>query len=408
MWRIPSPLMAGESGQQSVTITTETYVGDLFTFLGSPTGKKDFTITVDGVDAGVIEISTSFTAGSTFTFVAINGGRFIGEAGAGGDGADDLGATGGTPTEGGNGGPAIRNFGTYPVSIDVDSGFLFGGGGGGGGGSYTDTGTGGDAGGGGGGGQGWTGGAGGSAGTQIGVPPPGNGTAGTRINAGAAGIHPNSDTSSGGAGGTWGLGGRTGRSSNILQGVGAASNFTYYGGLGGDAGRAYSGGNLTLSGAKSEATLRSEGRILGETGPNYLTVPSFSFYFAGFDIQPTNDNMGISFQSTGATLEVNTTISPSPSTQYYLTGGTGTGSDYQVRVPARTGDSDPSYWGNPEGIAGTWFTINTLRQWYQNFTGLGARASLFEMRRADIPGTTSTSDEVMASFYVRVIMESEP
>ena len=406
---VPPPLFAGSAADIELVIDSDTYIGDLYVFLGSPTGKKNVLITLDGADAGEISITTDWAIGSTFEFVAINGGRYIGEGGNGGAGGIDLGATGEAGGPGTDGTPAIENLGTYAVSINVDDGFLFGGGGGGGGGSYNDTGTGGDAGGGGGGGQGWSGGAGGAAGINIGLPPATPGTAGTRTAAGAAGSGGgiSATTSAGGAGGTWGLGGRTGRSTNMLQGVGFAASFFYYGGLGGDAGEAYKGTNLTLSGATSEADLRTAGRILGEigTGGGYLTLPS-NFNFWGFDIQPTNDNIGISFSQLGYTQEIDTTSSPSASTQYFITGGSGTGANYQVRTRGLSGDSDPSYWDTSAAGAGTWVTVSSLRQYYENFTGGGSAGHLMEMRRSDIPSVGA--DDVMASFYVKVTMESEP
>lgn len=417
MWRIPPPLVAGIGDAQSALITSDTYVGDLYTYLGSPSGRQDVTITVDGADAGEIIITNAWTAGSTFTFIATNNGRILGMGGAGGAGAPDLGATGDVATAGTSGTAAITNQGNYSVAIDADDGYIYGGGGGGGGGSYTDTGAGGDPGGGGGGGQGWTGGAGGAAGNPFtGVPAPTAGTAGTRSLAGSGGSGGGVTigTSDGGDGGTWGLGGATGRSSDMLVGFGEFAVFLYHGGLGGSAGRAYSSSasQATYSGAKSEATLRSEGRIKGETGGggNYLVLPSFNFNVVGFDIQPTNDSIGVGFQSDGAYLKVDTTKvpAPTPSTTYWLTGGSGTGSEWEVRERGETGDTDGGAWTSQAAVPGTWVQLSTFMQWSKNYTGSGAKAALFEFRRSDIPGTTSTSDEVMGSVFVKIAISSEP
>lgn len=405
MWRVPLPLIGG-GGDIAVTIDSDTYIGDLHTWLGGPTGIRDVQITADGADVGEIIITTAFASGSTFEFIAVNGGRFLGEGGNGGNGGQDLGSTGEAGDEGEDGTAAITNQGTFAVSINVDDGFLFGGGGGGGGGAYTDTGTGGDAGGGGGGGQGWSGGTGGFAGASIGLPPATDGTAGTRIGAGSAGDGGGvSATSDGGDGGTWGLGGKSGRSSNLIGGVGGFGSLFYYGGLGGKAGRAYSGSNLTLSGSSSEATLRSQGRILGETSSNALNVPSLMFNFWAGDIQPTNDNIGITFQSTGSTLEINTTQSPTASTQYYLIGGSGTGANYQVRTRGLTGDIDGAF-ASEAASPGTWVTLSSSRSWWHNYTSSGTRAALFELRRSDIPSVGA--DDVMASVFLKTSMESEP
>lgn len=400
MWRIPSPLISGSGADIVETITSDTYIGDLYTYLGSPAGVKAVVLTVDAVLAGEIIISNSFAIGSTFSFIAINGGRFVGVGGNGGAGGPDFGATGEAGVAGTSGSAAIKNNGTYPVSINVDDGYLFGGGGGGGGGSYTDTGTDGDAGGGGGGGQGFYGGTGGTVGPYLGVPAPVAGTAGTISTAGAGGTSGGLSEGDGGDGGTWGLGGKTGRSSNLVS-FGSFGSFFYYGGNGGDAGDAYNGVSAaTLSGATSETALRAAGRILGEFNRPKLVLPS-TFSFDGSSA--TAANIGISFQSTGATLEINSTQSPSPSTVYYLTNGSGTGSNYEVRVRGLSGDVDGTF-ATQAAVPGTWADISTLRQWYWSVLNQ-TKGALFEIRRADIVGTTSTSDEVMQSFYVKVSHE---
>jgi hypothetical protein len=178
----------------------------------------------------------------------------------------------------------------------------------------------------------------------------------------------------------------------------------YYGGVGGNAGNAYAGGNLTLSGSDNEATLRAAGRILGEIGPDRLTTPSFSFNFFANTGIGISANVGLSFQSTGATLEINSAESPTASTTYYLTGGSGTGSDYEVRVRGLSGDVDNGSFTVEAAVPGTWVAISALRQWYWSLLN-ATRGALFEMRRADIPGTTSTSDEVMQSFYLKATNE---
>lgn len=404
MFRIPAPLIASSSGFDVIEITEDTYIGDLYTFLGSPGVKKDFSITANNVDVGVIIISTAFVTGSTFEFIAINGGRFLGEGGNGGNGGNDYGSTGEAGEGGTDGTAAIINQGNYDVSINVDDGFIFGGGGGGGGGSYTDQGAGGDAGNGGGGGQGWSGGAKGDGGIFSGLPASVDGTAGSRILAGLGGVYGDS-TSDGGNGGTWGLGGRSGRSSNMVT-FGSTGTWFYHGGKGGRAGAAYAGGNLTLSGTETEADLRASGRILGELGVPALNTPSFAFSFyaasAGIGV---SSNVGIQFDPDGSTLEINTGLGspPTKSTVYYLSNGSGTGADYEVRISGRTGDVDGAF-TSEAAVPGTWIAITSIREWYWQLTNQ-TRGALFEMRRVDIPGTTSTSDEVMHSFFIKGTQE---
>jgi hypothetical protein len=400
--------MSGSANASSALITSDTYVGDLFTFLGSPAGRRDVTITVDNADAGEIIISTAWTAGSTFTFIAQNGGRFLGVGGAGATGGGDIGATGTAAGNGANGGHAILNLGSYAVSIDIDDGYLYGGGGGGGGGSYTDTGAGGDAGGGGGGGQGFNGasneygGLGGLGGVQIGVPPPSSGTDGSITMPGTGGIGGGVTigTSDGGNGGAWGLGGRSGRSSNILSGIGNLAQFLYNGGIGGRSGDAYRGTTpATLIGASSEASLRSNDRMYGDFGPDYITLP---FALTSALEATVLENSGHSFLTTGATLEINTTTTPVASTSYYLTGGTGVGANIEVRARGLTGDTDGT-WTQTGAVDGTWVDIGTLRQWYKSSDNYSAVGALFEMRRTDLTSTVLTSypDAVMASFFIK-------
>lgn len=261
MWRIPAPLIAG-SGETLLNFTSDTWVGDLWTYIGSPALPVDVVVTADGANVGGIYISANFASGSTFQCTAINGGRFIGAGGDGGDGGDDLGATIGSAVSGTAGGHAIASEG-FDVDLDIDDGFLLGGGGGGGGASGVDLGTSSDAGGGGGGGIGFTGqgGAGGTGGSGS-TPPAGNGTAGSSIAAGAGGAGGGTSvgTAIGGAGGGWGEAGSMGY--HFGESTGRA-------GTGGTAGNAFApiSGSPTLNyvGTLTEANLRAAGRLMGET-----------------------------------------------------------------------------------------------------------------------------------------------
>lgn len=133
MWR--NPLIIAGGGAVTLTITSDTLIGNLHTFLGSPTGQQAINILIDGADVGDVQITTDFAAGSTFTFQCINGGRILGLGGDGGKGANRPVAsnTYNSGNKGSPGGHAIDS--QYDVNIDIDDGYLFGGGGGGGGGS---------------------------------------------------------------------------------------------------------------------------------------------------------------------------------------------------------------------------------------------------------------------------------
>lgn len=270
MWRIPVPLIAG-SGETLLNFTADEWVGDLWSYLGSPALPVDVVITADGADVGGIYISANFAAGSTFQCTAINGGRFIGKGGDGGVGGSDLGASTSSAGDGTAGGHAIASEG-FDVDLDIDDGFLLGGGGGGGGASGVDLGATADAGGGGGGGIGFTGegGAAGSGGTGS-TPPAGNGIAGssTAAGGGGAGGGTSAGTAIGGAGGDWGESGSLGYHDGAN--VGRA-------GTGGIAGNAFAPvlGTPTLNytGSLTEANLRAAGRLKGETEGQIILHPS--------------------------------------------------------------------------------------------------------------------------------------
>jgi hypothetical protein len=395
MWGPYVALIAG--GQtEAVTISSDEYIGNLWDYLGNPSNPLNINFTVDAADAAEIIIPLDFHPGCTFQFTAINGGRFIGVAGAGGDGGADLGSTGEAGRLGADGGHAI-NSDTFPVNIDVDDGYLLGGGGGGGGGSFDDTGTGGTPGGGGGGGEGWGDAAGGAAGFATGVPIASPGTAGSRTSAGLGGDGGSSATNGGGDGGNYGFGGVTGRSTNLL---GASGTFFYYGGVGGEAGNAFrstNGSTATFNGAKSEATLRSENRIMGETSATRLVLNTFYSNDASVSGASTHS---ISFLATGDIEFVSSPSGPSGSQTGWLTvvGGT-PGTGYEFRPRSLAGDGDGSFTSEPTPSA-SWTTLSSPVSWsLTSSAGTQFAAQLVEVRRND---AGATADQVMASCYLRV------
>ena len=106
MFSSPLSLIAG--GQLiERTISTDTLIGNLWTFLGSLEGVRDVTLIIDNADAGDIQVTLDWTAGSTFTIICINGGRILGLGGAGGRGGDDFGATGEAGLDAINGTPVL-------------------------------------------------------------------------------------------------------------------------------------------------------------------------------------------------------------------------------------------------------------------------------------------------------------
>lgn len=398
MWRVPVPLIAGVSGAVTETFTADEYIGDLYAYLGSPTGIVTLNWTVDAADLGEIIIPNTFAPGSSFTFTLINGGRIVGEGGNGGVGGPDLGATGEAGSPGADGTAAIQADG-HDVSVDCDDGFLLGGGGGGGGGAYNDTGTGGDAGGGGGGGQGWSGGSGGAGGNpSFGLPPPDDGTAGTRMAPGAGGDGGGtSDVASrGGTGGAWGSGGALGASTEMLSTTGV---MFYYGGAGGQAGAAFEGSGgaeITFTGAKNEATLRSENRVKGETGEPYVNMLQLNI--ASMVVTPmATETVGWEFERDGNLVRINTESGDTTYTDRW-TNGTGPaahGDDYEIREIEHDGDP----WTTTGAGVGTWVALSATREWSITETAPSARetaAGSFEIRRADAAG----ADERLMTFYL--------
>ena len=407
MFRIPAPLIASAGGQAFVTLTSDVLIGNLWTYLGSPTGATDVILTVDTADVGDIQITNDWAAGSTFQINIINGGRVLGLGGAGGAGGADYTGYGDAGHPGSPGGAAISSNG-FPVNVNLDTGYLFGGGGGGGGGSWAIS-VSGDAGGGGGGGQGWSGGAGGAAGSPYtGLPAPTAGSPGSRTDFGDGGFGGglSSVAAAGGDGGAFGLGGHTGRSSQIISPGG--TSFLRPAGLGGLAGKAFygiGGATMTLNGSSDEATLRASGRILGETGRKSLLLPDFFNVFVVVP-WPTPGTGSGSFRlkSDGDMEKAKPAITVV--TEHWINGTeTDIGANYEVRNRILSGDNAASGWDAEPGTAGTWLSLSSDRTWTKDFSGYGAMGGLIEVRRADIPSVGA--DDVMGAFWARINAETD-
>ena len=406
MWRIPLSLIAGQ-GQIDVSITSDTLVGDLYTFLGSPPGQVDVVVTVDAAMAGNIVITTDFATGSTFTVNVINGGMVVGLGGNGGGGGITYGTTGEAGQRGFDGGPAIES--AYDIDLDIDNGFLFGGGGGGGGGSFAVDGTVGVAGGGGGGGRGFSttagglpgdngtpvpasqGGQGGPSGFGIGGAPSGTGLLNLML---------------GGNGGDWGSAGVSGTSSDLL---GAGGTLFYSGGIGGKAGEAFksnAGATVTYTGAKTEATLRTEGRIYGETDPERIDLLRF---FQG-EISTTTSAVAMTLATTGFRFDSNGNLvfldsfnGNTVNTDQWLSAtAVGRGADYDIRVRAFTPSEDQSgVWDTFPGTQGNWFNLASNREYsFATTTSPTYVASLIEIRRSDLPAGAPDANHLQSAFFI--------
>jgi hypothetical protein len=385
MWRIPAPLIAGGS-ETIASITLDTYIGNLWVYLGSPVGPREVVLVVDGADAGDIQITADWTAGSTFQINCINGGRVVGLGGNGGDGGNDNGATGTPGSAGGSGGPALSSNG-FTVNIDIDDGYLLGGGGGGGGAAYDDTGAGGDAGGGGGGGAGFAVTTGGSAGVNIGSPPGTDGTDGGPTGAGVGGAGAGSGLNIGGNGGEFGLGGYTGDADTSIS--------AYYGGHGGRAGSAFlptNSATIVYNGVKTEATLISEMRLLGQTTEGYAQLEQIIYNNGGFGggVQ----TVGWTFSSVGL-LTFNSSATPDTNYSNNWYGGpfgaVATGADFEVRTVS--GHFFGTAWSVEAAAIDTWIALGSDRVWSITGSGTTDTRSLYEIRSVGSSG-------ILASGYL--------
>jgi hypothetical protein len=403
MWRIPLSLLGG-GGVFDVEPALDTYIGDLWVYLGSPSEPVAVIVRANAVDLAEIIIPPDFAAGSTFDFIATNNGRFIGTGGVGGDGGNDNGATGTSGDGGYSGGHAIQSD-SFAVSIDIDDGFLLGGGGGGGGGSYDDTGAGGTPGGGGGGGAGWGDAIGGAAGSPTGSPLGAAGAAGSQTAFGAGGAGGSSGTNDGGDGAGYGYGGTYGQFANPSTGL-FGSPSSGNGGYGGRAGAAFFPVNLatpTFNGAKSESTLRTESRLKGEIDGvlnlydqfSIATIISSGTHTVGFDF----------LADSGGTLrKINTQSGNSDYSGLWYEGNSITPGDYEVRtVPGTMAGS----WDISGEVDGDWIAISSFRAWEVSATDtIDSAASLFQIRRA---GDTGGGDEgTMSSGFLAAVIEFEP
>ena len=373
MWGIPVSLIAGGS-TEIVNISMDEYIGDLWIYLGSPSNPVNVNFTVDAADAAEIIIPLNFAAGSTFQFNAINGGRFIGTGGVGGAGGDDNGATGDPGNPGFNGGHAIQSD-TFIVDIDVDDGYLLGGGGGGGGGSYDDNGATGTPGGGGGGGFGWGDAAGGAAGVPSGSPVATAGGAGSQTTGGMGGAGGTSATNDGGDGSTFGYAGDNGQfadpSTNRF-----ATNQQGNGGVGGNGGSAYNAVNgsvATFNGAKSQATLRTENRIKGETDGVLSLFTQFAW--TGFISGSGSSAVGYRFTADAdGTFTVETDAPDLDYASMWYAGNTITPANYEVRAVVGT-EGGATGWTTDPGTTGDWFTLSVDELWELATTNANGSAS---------------------------------
>lgn len=398
MWRIPVSLIAG-GGETLLNFTSDTWVGDLWTYIGSPALPVEVSITADGCDVGGIYVSANFAAGSTFQCTAINGGRFIGKGGDGGTGADDLGSSTQNGGHGFAGGHAISSEG-FTINVDVDDGFLFGGGGGGGGAAGVDLGATADAGGGGGGGIGFTGQGGfGGEGGNGSSPSAKDGLDGSSsaVGAGGSGGGTSTATAVGGDGGFWGEAGKRG----YYDGT------TRRGGSGGIAGNAFApisgAASVNFNGTLTESQLRSSGRVLGETvGQIILQSARTSRAQSALG---NSVNVGFAFESDGELNIINTVSGGGIQSGYYwrdTINATGFESNFVVanyeilrEAATRTGT-----WDNTSNFASedTWLSLSASPQVYDTSTTISAAAQLFKIRRTTASG--GSGEPLAMGYYV--------
>lgn len=382
--------MAGSGAAVTVIFTEDTLIGNLWTFLGSPAGPQAVDITIDGVDLGNVQVTADWTGGTTFQFTCINGGRLIGLGGNGGMGGSDFGASGEAGQDGGGGSPGLTGAAGQTINVDIDEGFLLGGGGGGGGGSYVNLGLTGEPGSGGGGGAGFSVTTGGNPGSPSGIPAGSPGLNGGPSGPGAGGFGVGIGTGvDGGSGGNWGAGGVSGSTSNMMAG----QAFFLVGGVGGRGGRAFvpNGSSLVLNGAKSEVTLRSEERLLGETTSK---IVSFASSRRGqSDSRAGTTTHGYQWRTDGILFHIDSAAGGGGNDIVgFWSSGVAVGSfgdDYEVRNRNKFSSQDKSRnWDSEPGPQGTFFPLTSFRSWtLTSSSGIQTTAGLFEIRLISAPAS---------------------
>jgi hypothetical protein len=409
------------AGESTLLCSQDTFIGDYFAFVGSPSIPQLWHLIVDGCDVAAIFIGTSFPAGTTFKFTCINDGRIIGLGGNGGNGGDDNGVFGTPPGfnggtagfDGIDGGHAISSWG-FDIDVDIDDGYLLGGGGGGGGGSFWSDGTpptfNGHPGGGGGGGAGYSITSAGHGGAPSGVPLAQDGGNGGPTGRGFGGLGGNPTYGFGGNGGGFGMGGNSGGSGNAIM---FAWGFLWTGGKGGLAGSAFDALNdasITFTGAKTEAILRADLRLMGEID---FHINLYGIYSQGTSVNSPG-LMTLTFGADGElSFDANGFTPPDVGQEWQQTvypfGGpsraahaAGNGDDYQIRASALTEDtggfgSNPT-WDSSPGVDGTWYPLTMDRVWTWTppvGAGKSSVGQKFEIQRVDALLDT----DVLASFY---------
>jgi len=254
-WSIPIAILTNRLNFTD-TFSSNQQELNLWDYFGNPSDPSDVSVTFSSslfIDTLFIG---NFAPGSIITIGVGSNTTFRGRGGSGGNGGESffeglLGQCVGFGAQsGGAGSASIILPGTgITVNIDLDSAFSWGGGGGGGGGA-AQYGVTCNQGGGGGGAQGWDVNAGG-----FSYAPATSGGSGNSAGPGTGGSPSGGTAGAGGDGGAWGTAGDTG------LGVGGA-----IGGVGGRAIQVPASDTLVLSGAKNQATLESEGRLLGRNG----------------------------------------------------------------------------------------------------------------------------------------------
>lgn len=260
-WSIPIPLLSTRLIFQTAFTGTQTLL-NLWDYFGQPDSASDVIVTFSG-QVNALSLG-NWPVGSVINITGLAGTQFRGRGGGGGLGATSFfeplipACVFQAASAGNNGFGAILtpNNGCI-INYDGDDCFAWGGGGGGGGGGYRISGSC-DAGGGGGAGQSWT-----PVGGAPGTPLVSNdGGTGNEFGPGAGGTIIFGSGGAGGAGGAWGT-----------VGVAGSPGTDFGQGAGGLGGRAIQTSTLSSStdtvnivGTKNQATLISEGRLIGRNG----------------------------------------------------------------------------------------------------------------------------------------------
>jgi hypothetical protein len=173
---------------------------------------------------------------------------------------------------------------------------------------------------------------------------------------------------------------------------------------------------MTINGTKNEATLRSEGRIKGQSkAPYFMGQKSTSDGADGTANRFTNDasdaastTHGFVFTSDGRLQYLNSNGDPFLTNYLFDTVATGqniVGADFEIRQVSGPGVTLTGSWDSEASAVGTWIDLSANRTYSFTHGGGTIRfcGRLFEFRRADVPG--NPDKEILGRLWLMAVDE---